>query len=204
MTQYRVDREFLKLKESEYFDFIQIVGTNISTKALFATIATKGAAILTKNALYKTAYQAVNEGDYRKKADRNKYRRELNTMARELADDVNDIANGDEVIIVESGFKATFTPDNKVFGLTELMYVKYNPSDGMVTLRCKKATLAVDYQIDVSTDSDTWEDGVDSMPLTTFYIDWKKGVGKFFIRVCPRDKKGKRHIPSNYLPITIY
>lgn len=205
MTNFRVDRKFLDKKDAAFVDFLTPVCANVSTKPAFASIAAKATALQTKIEMLRTAYIAVDEGDKRQMANRDKYRREAEAQAREIADAVNLLANGDETIIVAAGFIATSTPSrDREMGETTLVSVEYFPKEGKVRLRCRKADRAADYQIDVSTDGKTWEEGVDSMPLTLFYIKWKMPKGDYFIRLCPRDNKGDRGTSSNMLPITIY
>lgn len=205
MTKFRVDRKFLYKKDNDLIAFLTIIGTNVSTKSEFESIREKGTILLAKNVLFNADYLAVLEGDHRRIASRNKNRDDAEVIVREIAGDVNEMAAGDEVIIVAAGFLATSAPSpDRPLGETELISVEYLPGTGQVKLRCIKADRAADYQIDVSTDGVVWEEGVDSMPLTLFYIKWKKPKGHYFIRLCPRDKDGERGTPSNSQEITIY
>lgn len=205
MVQFRVNRKYLKLKDSDFNNFLANVAVSIRTKPQFEPIKAKGEALKSKNDAFHTAYLAVLEGDFRQKPERDKLRSELEALSREIADEVNAIANGDEAVITAASFVATAPPSkDRPMGETELLSVEYLPGTNQVKLRCKKADRAVDFQIDVSTDGTAWDEGVDSMPITLFYIYWKKPKGNYFIRLCPRDKDGKRGTPSNQLPIAIY
>ncbi len=205
MVRFRVDRKFLTKKDSDLIDFLGIIGSNISTKPAFSSIATKGTQLLTMNEIFETNYTAVLEGDRRKISMRDKAKVESLVLARNIADDVNDLADGDQSVIEEAGFNSVSEPSkDRPMGSTTLISVEYLSGLYMLRLRCKKADRAVDYQIDVSTDNITWEEGIDSMPLTLFKIKWKKPKGAYFIRICPRDRNGNRGTPSNFLPVTIY
>lgn len=205
MVRYRVDRSFLKKKDADLINYLNIIGTNVSTKPEFAAYANKGTTLLTLTGHFQTYYEATLEGDRRQIELRDKYKLEAIKLVRDIADDVNELADGDASVISAAGFTPVTDPSkDRLMGTTFLISVEYIPQTGMVKIRCRRADRAVDYQVDVSTDGVNWEEGVDSIPLTVFYIKWKKPKGKYFIRLCPRDHMGMRGTPSNVLELTVY
>ena len=135
---------------------IQRVGDIVSSmtgNANFPTPSPDLALVTTAEGNLEKAYQAALDKSLTAKAEQRTKNEDLNSLIRQLRDYVNGIANGDEDIVLSSGFEASKIPA-PIGPMPQIVDVKAKggDGDGSVFLRWKSVYGAKSYVVEMSTD----------------------------------------------------
>lgn len=130
--------------------------TAMTGNANFPTPNPDLADVETARAALAAAFQKALDGARTAKADQRTKNDELNELLRPLRDYVNEIAVGDEDIVLSSGFEASKIPApiGKMPQVVNLE-ISSGDGDGSVTLKWKAIYGAKTYQIEISEDNGT-------------------------------------------------
>ncbi|MGB0918590.1 MAG: fibronectin type III domain-containing protein [Flavobacteriales bacterium] len=125
------------------------------------------------------AYQAALDRSLTAKAEQRTKNDDLNSLIRQLRDYVNGIANGDEDIVLGSGFEASKIP-TPVGPMPQIQKVtaKGGDGDGSVFLRWKSVYGAKSYVVEISTDGVTYAPVL--YPLAASVLVEDLEIGKFY------------------------
>ena len=125
------------------------------------------------------AYQAALDKSLTAKAEQRTKNEELNSLIRQLRDYVNGVANGDEDLVLSSGFEASKVPA-PIGPLPQVEDVKGKggDGDGSVFLRWKSVYGAKSYVVEMSTDGIIYAPTLYPSAASVLVADLE--IGKFY------------------------
>ena len=132
----------------------QDIVSNMDGNANFPTPSPALADVTTAVNDLQKAYQKALDRSLTAKAEQRTANGKLNDLLRQLRDYVNGVANGDEDIVLSSGFEASKIPE-PIGPMPQIVDVKGKggDGDGSVHLRWKPVYGAKNYVVEMSTDN---------------------------------------------------
>ena len=146
----------------------------------------------------RTAYQAALDKSFSAKAVQRTRNQELTLLLRPLRDYVNEVANGDEDIVLSSGFEASKLPE-PIGKLPQVVLrsVIGGNGDGTISLRWTAIYGAKNYILEMSTDGVSFKPV--AYPTKASHTEKNLTIGAFyFFRVAANGAAGIGPFSDSY------
>lgn len=152
-----------KLSEPALIPFSANISKRITDQPEFSSLKERGQALQLKVELFANAMQAAADGSRTKLAEKNMCKKELLKQLEETAAHVNALANGNEALVLMSGFNIRRKPVQQREGdLSQVTRVQGRPGKqpGEVILEFDAVPNARIYAAEWSADNgETWHNG---------------------------------------------
>lgn len=183
---FKINLGFRKYTEANLLVIAQAILAALTGNAYFPTTTPTLAAFQTIISAYATALSAAKEGGKTNVAIKNQKKEELIAVLIALANYVTFTANGDEVMVISSGFPVTKQREPMPpLGKPEILKVEdgANPGGLTITIAGMKAAKTFLYQHtqDPLTDANEWT-GQNSTLTKFSFVDLQSGK-KYWTRV---------------------
>lgn len=149
----------------------------------------------------RDAYQAALDKSLSAKAEQRTRNNELTLLLRPLRDYVNEVANGDEDVVLSSGFEASKVP-TPIGGMPQVVLksVRGGDGDGSVRLRWSAIYGAKNYVVEMSSDGETYSTA--ALPTKSSHVEANLEIGKFYyFRVAANGAAGIGAFSDSYMAL---